>query len=78
MKVSAMQYHYALLTVVCWGTYRFACTGFRQHGACEVASWLSLVGLAYFLTADRPLDHFEDQGRKRAFWTHLTRPRLGR
>ena len=69
-----MQYlQYALLTVVCWGTYGVCMhigssnMGDKENGRIMAFLW---VGLAYFLTAVvAPLIILKFKGGNVAFWT---------
>ncbi len=73
-----MQYlYYALITVVCWGTYGVCMhigssnMGDKENGRIMAFLW---VGLAYFLTAVvAPLIILKLKGGNIAFWTFPTK-----
>ena len=69
--------YYALLTVVCWGTYGVCMhigstnMGDKENGRIMAFLW---VGLAYFLTAVvAPLIILKLKGGNVAFWTFPTK-----
>ena len=69
--------HFALLTVVCWGTYGVcmhigsSSMGDKENGRIMAFLW---VGLAYFLTAViAPLIILKLKGGNLAFWAYPTK-----